>query len=363
MLQSAEEMKTFIIAEAGVNHNGERDLAFQLVDAAVAAKVDAVKFQTFRAEAVVTKKAGRAEYQARNCDAEESQLEMLRRLELGPDLHYELASYCDKKNIVFLSTAFDSISLNFLVSEINLPILKIPSGEITNGPFLLEHGRVGRPIILSTGMATLGEVEKALGILAFGLMEKKNSPSDHAFAAAFQSGEGQELLRKNVTLLHCTTDYPAEEDEINLLAIKTLSDSFGLSVGYSDHSRGIFIPPLAVAAGATVIEKHFTLDRNLPGPDHKASLDPSELKEMVAKIRITEKILGNGVKIPGEREKKNLPIVRRSLVAAKRIAQGDVFNEENLAARRPGTGVSPMEYWKMIGTRARKSYIEDEVIL
>jgi N-acetylneuraminate synthase len=356
-------MKTFIIAEAGVNHNGERDLAFQLVDAAVAAKVDAVKFQTFRAEAVVTKKAARAEYQKRNCDTEESQFEMLRRLELGVDLHHDLASYCEKKNIVFLSTAFDSRSLSFLVNDINLPILKISSGEITNGPFLLEHGRVGRPIILSTGMATLREVEKALEILAFGLMGEKSNPSDHAFAAAFQSGEGQELLREKITLLHCTTEYPAGEDEVNLLAIKTLSDSFGLSVGYSDHSRGIFIPPLAVAAGATVIEKHFTLDRNLPGPDHRASLDPSELREMVEKIRKTEKILGNGVKIPGEREKKNLAVVRRSLVAEKKIDKGEVFSAKNLAVRRPGTGVSPMEYWKIIGTQARKSYDEDEVIL
>ncbi len=356
-------MKTFIIAEAGVNHNGSRDLALKLVDAAVDAGVDAVKFQTFRAVGVVTRKAARADYQERNCGVKESQFEMLKKLELSYDFHFELARYCKKKNIVFLSTAFDRSSLDFLVNEINLPILKISSGEITNGPFLLAHARTGRKLILSTGMATLEEVRNALEIIAFGLINSPTQPSADAFTTAFQSQKGQELLREKVTLLHCTTEYPAGEDEINLLAMKTLAETFGLSAGYSDHSRGTFIPSLAVALGAAVLEKHFTIDKNLSGPDHRASLNPLELKEMVKNIRLTELVLGDGEKIPGKRERRNLPVVRRSLVAARNIAAGELFSAENLAARRPGTGISPMEYWKILGTRSPRPYFEDELIL
>ncbi len=336
----------------------------KLVDVAVDAEVDAIKFQTFRAQGVVTREAARADYQEKNCDERESQFEMLKKLELSYDLHFELAAYCKKKNIIFLSTAFDRPSLDFLVNEINLPVLKIPSGEITNGPFLLEHARTGKKLILSTGMSTLDEVKKALEILAFGLINDPDIPPSYdAFKTAFQSEKGQELLKKKVTLLHCTTEYPAEEDEINLLAMKTLVKAFGLPAGYSDHSRGTFIPSLAVALGAAVIEKHFTVDKNLSGPDHRASLNPTELKDMVKKIRIAELVLGNGEKIPGKREKKNLPVVRRSLVAARDINAGECFSVDNLTARRPGTGMSPMEYWKILGTRSPRSYFEDEVIL
>ncbi len=355
----------YIIAEAGVNHNGSREMAFQLVDAAVQAGADAVKFQTFKAENLVTKSAQKASYQKQTTDGDESQFSMLKRLELTYEMHHELASYCQcqDKDIDFLSTAFDSESLNFLVKDIGLKNLKIPSGEITNGPLLLEHALTGCDLILSTGMATLGEVEDALGVLAFGLLNASNTqvdPSRVAFEEAFLSEEGRRLLKEKVTLLHCTTEYPAPMNEINLNAMLTMHNVFGLKVGYSDHSEGITIPTAATALGATLVEKHFTLDKSLPGPDHKASLNPDELKVMVDVIRTVEVAMGNGMKRPMPSELKNREIVRKSLVAAQEINEGETFTEENLVIKRPGNGISPMNYWDSLGGTATKHLHPDQ---
>jgi len=355
--------KTFIIAEAGVNHNGSLELAKQLVDVAVQAGADAVKFQTFRAEKVVSSSAPKAAYQCRTTEENESQLEMLRKLELSEDQHSELITYCQQKGIQFLSTPFDEISVDLLVRKFDLPLIKIPSGEITNGPFLLFIARTGKPVILSTGMSTLGEVETALGVLAFGYTQPHTKPSLAAFQAAYASAEGQQALRQKVTLLHCTTEYPAPFEDVNLSAMDTLRAAFGLSVGYSDHTPGIAVPIAAVARGAVVIEKHFTLDRHLPGPDHRASLEPVELKQMVEAIRQVEQALGSGLKIPAASEKKkNTLVVRRSLVAACPIKKGEQFTRENIAAKRPGDGCSPMLFWDYIGKWAVKDYLPDEQI-
>ena len=288
-------MSVFIIAEAGVNHNGDLETACQLVDAAVAAGADAVKFQTFKAENLVTRHAGKAAYQKVTTGADENQLAMLKRLELKYELHFQLLAYCQSKGIQFLSTAFDFESLDFLVRELGIETLKIPSGEITNGPFLLAHAQTGKQIILSTGMATLGEVETALGVLAFGYLGALQPPSLTAFQQAYGSEQGQAVLREKVTLLHCTSEYPTPMENINLRAMDVLQQAFGLSVGYSDHSVGLVVPVAAAARGATVIEKHFTLDRTQQGPDHKVSLEPDELKAMVSGIRDVEKALGQGI--------------------------------------------------------------------
>ncbi len=361
-LAKKDAMAVFIIAEAGVNHNGSRRLAFDLVDAAAAAGADAVKFQTFRARDLVTRTAAMADYQMANTGQAESQYAMLKRLELAHTLHHDLAAHCRRLDIIFLSTAFDFDSLAFLVDEVKVDRLKIPSGEVTNGPFLLAHARSGRPLILSTGMATLDEVKTALGVLAYGLLGEQTPPGGEAFAAAYAADEGRQALLKRVTLLHCTSDYPARPDEINLLAIPTLATTFGLPVGYSDHSEGVFLPPLAVAMGARVIEKHFTLDKDLPGPDHRASLTPGELAEMVAAIRLTERLLGDGRKEPGPFESVNRSAARKSLVAATALRAGERFTADNLAIKRPGTGLSPMRYWEMLGKTARRDYRQNEVI-
>lgn len=356
---------TYIIAEAGVNHNGQRDLAFQLVDAAVTAGVDAVKFQTFNAEKLVTKSAVKADYQQKMTGSDDSQYAMLKKLELDHQTHRELIQYCQEQGVEFLSTAFDEESLDFLANGLGLQIFKLPSGEITNGPLLLAHARLGRNIILSTGMATLGEVEEALGVLTFGMLHGQNtkpSPSRSAFREAYASAEGQQLLREKVTLLHCTTEYPAPVDEINLNAMQTMRSEFGLQTGYSDHSEGITVPVAATAMGATLIEKHFTLDRELPGPDHKASLEPDELAAMVRAIRVVEQAMGDGIKSPTISELENRPIVRKSLVAAEVIQPGAVFSERNIVIKRPGTGISPMEYWEMLGKTSHTLIGEDEVL-
>jgi len=345
----------YVIAEAGVNHNGSREMAFQLVDAAAQAGADAVKFQTFKAENVVTRGAQKASYQKLTTDGDESQFSMLKRLELAHDTHHELVNYSQEKGIDFLSTAFDSESLNFLVKDIGLNRLKIPSGEITNGPLLLEHALTGCDLILSTGMATLVEVEEALAVMAFGILNASNTqvdPSRVAFQKAFLSEEGRRLLEEKVTLLHCTTEYPAPMNEINLNAMQTMHNVFGLKVGYSDHSEGISVPTAATALGAVLIEKHFTLDRSLPGPDHKASLEPDEFKSMVDAIRSVEVALGNGTKVPALSELKNLDVVRKSLVASCKISKGEVFSENNLVTKRSGGGISPMNYWDILGERA-----------
>ena len=352
----------FIIAEAGVNHNGSLELAKQLVDVAVQAGADAVKFQTFKADKVVSRFASKAEYQTRNTGTTESQLEMVKKLELAEEQHMVLAEHCWKRGIEFMSTPFDLDSVDFLANVVNVSRLKIPSGEITNGLILLKIARTGKPIILSTGMSTLDEVETALGVLAFGFRNSQEKPSMEAFKEAYSSNEGQSFLKDKVSLLHCTTEYPAPFDEVNLKAMDTLRDKFALPVGYSDHTIGIAVPIAAVARGAVIIEKHFTLDRNLPGPDHKSSLEPNELKQMVNSIRQVELALGNGIKQPTTSELKNMAVARKSLVAIKEIKKGEMFTETNLGAKRPGTGLSPFEYWDLLGKKADKEYIVDEVI-
>ncbi|MBF0180431.1 MAG: N-acetylneuraminate synthase [Magnetococcales bacterium] len=353
-----------IIAEAGVNHNGHPELAMRLVDAAAAAGADAVKFQTFRAGELVSRHARKAAYQQAATDPQESQLAMIQRLELDQNSHAMLADHCRARGITFLSTPFDLPSLALLTDEMNLPLLKIPSGEVTNGPFLVRVGATGKKIILSTGMATLGEIETALGALAFGMLGPTDPPSLAGCAAAFTSPEGQALLLERVTLLHCTTEYPAPLDQVNLRAMDAMAAAFGLPVGYSDHTTGIAVPIAAVARGAVVIEKHFTLDRSLPGPDHRASLEPDELAAMVRAIRAVETALrGHGRKLPMATEQKNREVARKSLVAIAPIARGEPFSEGNLGIKRPGSGISPMEYWQWLGRTASRAYQPDEPIV
>jgi N,N'-diacetyllegionaminate synthase len=323
---------TIIIAEAGVNHNGSIDTAKKMIEVTAEAGADFVKFQTFKAEELVTRMAGKAEYQKNLSDKSESYFDMIKKLELDRGAHEELIQHCEKLGIRFLSTAFDHDSIDLLV-ELNIPLYKIPSGEITNLPYLRHIGRIGKPIFMSTGMATLHEVQEALNVLLEAGAEKDN-----------------------ITFLHCNTEYPTPIEDVNLKAMLTLRDELGVSVGYSDHTLGIEIPIAAVALGATVIEKHFTLDRTLPGPDHAASLEPEELKSMVAAIRNIEKAMGNGVKKPSPSEIKNIPIARKSIVAKKSIKKGEIFSVSNLMVKRPGTGISPMEWYEVLGKVAKKDY-------
>lgn len=353
---------TYIIAEAGVNHNGDIEMAKQLIDVAADAGADAVKFQTFKAEKVISKYAPKAEYQKKTTAETESQLDMVKKLELDEAAHYILIEYCRLRNIEFLSTPFDFESIDLLAHKLNLPRLKIPSGEITNGPYLLHIAKTGKPVILSTGMSTLGEVETALGVLAFGYLANPDKPSLKTFQDSFCSEEGRKTLKEKVILLHCTTEYPAPFAEVNLRAMETIRIAFGLPVGLSDHTPGIAVPIAAVALGATVIEKHFTLDRNLSGPDHSASLEPDELTVMIKSIRQIEKAMGRSQKKPTVSEIKNLGIARKSLVAAAQINQGDVFSPSNIACKRPGTGISPMRYWELLNKKSPKNYFQDELI-
>lgn len=356
-------MPILIIAEAGVNHNGDMNLAKQLIDVAAEAGANAVKFQTFRAEQLVSRKAPKAEYQTRITDQAESQFEMIRKLELTETDHEVLIAHAQARGIEFLSTPFDVPSLHLLTKRFGLQTIKIPSGEITNAPFLLVIARATQRAILSTGMSTLADVEAALGVLAFGFTAPASAtPQRGDFEQAFASDFGQQLLRERVTLLHCTTEYPAPFGEVNLRAMDTLAAAFGLPVGYSDHTPGIHVSLAAVARGAQVIEKHFTLDRNLPGPDHKASLDPDELRDLVCQARELEQALGDGIKRPSTSEWKNRNVARKSLVAAKAIKEGEMFTEENLACKRPGTGADPFAYWQTLGQTARRSYNADEVL-
>ncbi|RNB53843.1 N-acetylneuraminate synthase [Brevibacillus gelatini] len=354
--------KTFIIAEAGVNHNGSLEMAKELVYRAAEAGADAVKFQTFKAEKIISKRAGKAEYQKKTTDKEESQLEMVKKLEMDRAMHEELVAYCKKCQIQFLSTPFDLDSVDLLANEIKVSQLKIPSGEITNAPLLYKAAQTGLPILLSTGMSTLGDIEEALAVLAFGYCQSNAAPSKSSFFQAFYSEEGQHHLQQKVTLLHCTTEYPTPFKDVNLRVIDTLSTAFGLPVGLSDHTEGIAIPIAAVARGAQVIEKHFTLDRNLPGPDHRASIEPAELIQMVTSIRQVEQAIGQAMKLPVPSERGNIAVVRKSLVAATSIQKGERFTEKNMTAKRPGTGVSPMLYWDYIGKVASQDYDEDDVI-
>lgn len=348
---------TLIIAEAGVNHNGNESLAFKLVDAAHEAGADIVKFQTFKASKLVTANAKQADYQVENTQKKESQLAMLSRLELSFDFHLRLVDYCNEIGIEFLSTAFDSESLKFLVEDLKLTRLKIPSGDLTNAPLVLEHAQTGCDLIVSTGMATLAEIEVALGVIAFGYIDSKSEqPTIENFEKAYYSQRGQQLLKEKVTILHCTTEYPAPLQDINLKAMDTIANAFKLPVGYSDHSAGINVPIAAVAREATIIEKHFTLDQNMEGPDHKASLEPKQLKAMINGIRDIELALGDGLKGPRPSEVKNKAVARKSLVAEKIISKGSSFTEENINIKRPGSGVNPIHYWRLLGVKANKNY-------
>jgi N,N'-diacetyllegionaminate synthase len=331
-------VKTLIIAEAGVNHNGDIEMARRLVEVAAQSGADFVKFQTFKAEKLVTRKAVKAVYQVQLGAEGESQFDMLYRLELSFEMHVALIEHCKVHGIRFLSTGFDIESVNLLAS-LDIPLFKIPSGEITNLPYLQHIGGKRKPIILSTGMANMDEIGAALAVL-----EAAGTP------------------REQITVLHCNTEYPTPMHDVNLLAMQSIREAFGVQVGYSDHTRGIEVPIAALALGATVIEKHFTLDRNLPGPDHQASLEPSELSAMVAAIRNIELALGDGVKRPSPSEAKNIPIARKSLVAACPIRAGELFTLNNLAVKRPGSGVSPMRLNEMLGRLAKRDYQVDELI-
>ncbi len=338
MVHQQNNNKVFIIAEAGVNHNGSLEIAKKLIDVAVNAKADAVKFQTFKAEALVSKNAQKAQYQKENTSSNESQYEMIKKLELSLEDHQELIEYCSEKNIIFLSTPFDLASIDLLVS-LGLEIFKIPSGEITNLPYLRYLGKQNKQIILSTGMANLDEVKMAVKIL------NDNGTS-----------------KEKITVLHANTQYPTPMGDVNLNAMVTIGKELNLDYGYSDHTLGIEVDIAAVAMGAKVIEKHFTLDKTMDGPDHKASLEPDELSAMVASIRNIELALGDGIKQPTQSETPNMDVARKSIVAAKEIKKGEKLSENNLTVKRPGNGISPMLWDKILGKIATKDYCEDELI-
>lgn len=328
--------KVFIIAEAGVNHNGNIVLAKKLINEAKKAGVDAVKFQTFTAEKLVSKYAPKADYQKQTTNVDESQMTMLKKLELTYEDHIELMKHCADKNIMFLSTAFDPESLEFL-EKLEIPIHKIPSGDINNLPYLIKVAQTQKPIIISSGMSMMSEVKEALEVL------KQNGASD-------------------ISILHCNTEYPTPYQDVNLQAMVTIGQELSVPVGYSDHTLGIEIPIAAVGLGAVVIEKHFTLDRNMEGPDHKASLEPQELKAMVTAIRNVEMAIGTGIKNPSPSEQKNIVIARKSLVAACEIKKGEIFTEDNITVKRPGNGLSPMRWYDVLGSMAKRDFQEDEMI-
>lgn len=326
----------YIIAEIGVNHNGSLQVAKKLIDAAAIAGVDAVKFQTFKAESLVCKNTEKAEYQKKSDNSGDSQFEMLKVLEMTSQMHEELLQYSEGKGIQFLSSPFDIESINYL-DDLGIPIIKVPSGEITDFPYLKRVGELKKKVIMSTGMARLEEIEAAVNVL-------------------HDSGSGE------IILLHCNSEYPTPYEDVNLKAMLSLRDRFGLKVGYSDHTMGIEIPIAAVAMGAAVIEKHFTLDRKMLGPDHKASLEPDELVRMVKAIRNVERAIGSGIKNPTHSEQKNITVVRKSIVAKKKIEKGEIFTEENLTTKRPGKGISPMKWNEVVGKTADRVYEIDEMI-
>lgn len=328
-------MSVYIIAEAGVNHNGRFMLACRLVDAAKKAGADCIKFQTFKSENLVAKSAQKADYQ-KDTTGDGSQVDMLKKLELSYDEFIALRDYCDRVGIRFLSTPFDFESIRFL-DGLDMPFWKIPSGEVTNYPYLVALAKTKKPVVMSTGMCELNEVREAVDVLR-------------------RHGAGE------IRLLHCNTEYPTPFEDVNLRAIQTLKDTFGCEVGYSDHTTGIEIPIAAVAMGATIIEKHFTLDRNMEGPDHKASLEPDELEAMVRSIRHVERALGTGVKAPSPSERKNMAVARKSIVAKRHINSGEILSAGNLTVKRPGTGISPMKWDSVLGTRAIRVFEEDELI-
>lgn len=329
-------MSVYIIAEAGVNHNGSYELACRLVDAAKGAGVDCVKFQTFISKNMVSHDTRKAEYQKANTTEHDSQFEMIKKLELSFADFRNLKAYCDRSGISFLSTPFDLESIIFLYS-LNMPFWKIPSGEVTNLPYLLAIAKTRKPVVMSTGMCELGEIQAAIDVL------KENGTSD-------------------IKLLHCNTEYPTPYEDVNLNAMQSMRSRFNVEIGYSDHTRGIEIPIAAAALGATIIEKHFTLDRNMEGPDHKASLEPNELAAMVRGIRNVENALGNGVKTVSQSERKNMTVARKSIVARRAIENGELLTEGNIAVKRPGSGISPMRWFEILGTHAVRDFEEDELI-
>lgn len=331
-------MKTYIIAEAGVNHNGDMNVAKELIDFAAAAGADAVKFQTFRTENVVSRYAPKTRYQITTTGNNSTQYQMIKQLELGANDFEELTGYCASRGIEFLSTAFDQDSVD-LLNNLGLRIFKIPSGEITNLPYLKKIGSLGKKIMVSTGMADMGEIEDAIDALM-----DVGTPGE------------------NITLLHCNTEYPTPVEDVNLSAMLSIKEAFKLAVGYSDHTLGIEIPVAAVAIGATVIEKHFTIDKNMPGPDHMASLDPHELKEMIKAIRNIEKAMGNGIKKPSRSERRNRVTVRKSIVASRDIKKGEILSEDLLTTKRPGSGISPMDWYNVVGKVASRDFEEDTLI-
>ena len=351
---------TLIIAEAGVNHNGDVGMALDLVDRAAGAGADLVKFQSFDAAKLASATAPKAAYQTRQTDAGESQLEMLQRLQLSPEAHERIIARCAERGIGFLSTPFDTGSLDLLTRRFGLTRIKLGSGELTNAPLLLAAARSGAGIILSTGMGTLAEVEEALGVLAFGLMRGDEPQSRADFAAALHDPQAWELLRERVTLLHCTTEYPAAVADTNLRAMATMRTAFGVRVGYSDHTEGSAVSLAAVALGAEVLEKHFTLDRSLPGPDHAASLEPGELCALVREVRAVETALGTGIKQPGAAELANRAVARKSLHAARDLPKGHVLRPEDLTVMRPGDGLSPMALWDSVGRPMSNGYKTNE---
>lgn len=351
----------FVIAEAGVNHNGDVGLALELVDVAAATGADAVKFQTFQADRLVTRSAEKAQYQVDNTGEAGGQLEMLKRLELSEDAHRKLVERCVARGIAFMSTAFDAASLEIL-ARLGMPAIKVPSGDITCAPLLLQAAQLRQRLIVSTGMSTLTDIEQALGVIAFGLTRDGVPASRADCEAAYFSPEGCDALARYVTLLHCVTQYPAPPEAVNLRAMDTMAAAFGLPVGYSDHTSGSEIAIAAVARGASVIEKHFTLDRALPGPDHAASLEPGELAQMVRGIRAVELALGHSIKQPAPAEIGNRAVVRRSVVAGRAIAQGERLSLDMLACKRPGDGLSPIDIWALQGKVATRDYAQDELL-
>jgi len=351
-----------IIAEAGVNHNGSLDRALQMVDLAADAGADYVKFQSFNAKRLVTKNASKADYQKKQTDVSESQLQMLEALELSHDMHEVLISRCESKSIGFMSAPFDEGGVKYLATTLNLPVIKISSGDLTNPLVLVEASATGKNLVLSTGMGDMAELELALGCLAFSASGETRVPSEKEALDAWQMPDLRAMIAERVTVLHCTTEYPTPYEDVNLRAMNAISTRFGVKVGYSDHTPGIWVPIAAVAMGATAIEKHFTLDRTLPGPDHVASLEPDELKQMVADIRGVEVAFGSGMKSPVPSELKNIPIARKSIVATTEIMAGDMFTLENLTVKRPGTGISPMKLAELLGTISDRRYGPDDVI-
>lgn len=343
--------RTLIIAEAGVNHNGDLDLAMQLVDAAATAGADMVKFQTFEAEKLASVKARKAAYQTRTTDAAESQLDMLRRLQISKEAHHKLIKRCAEKGISFLSTPFETDSLHFLTVDLGLETIKLGSGELTNAPLLLAAAQSDARLIVSTGMGTLAEIEEALGVLAFGMTFPQEPPSRAAFCEALLDPSARAVLRERVILLHCTTEYPAAVEDTNLRAMDTMAAAFGLQIGYSDHTEGEAVAMAAVGRGATVIEKHFTLDRTMPGPDHAASIEPDDLVRLVTGIRQVERALGDGRKLPGAAETANRPIARKSLCAARDLQAGAMLTIDDISIKRPGVGLSPFDLWDTVGRR------------